>query len=225
MLSSLQLQARLPSLPNYDHTGGLAAAIGITSGTVFCGEAGTERRREYTLAGARVNLSARLMQYAAKVGEKAASEAAAAAATPADFGGTIDSIKPPKLAGEVVVSAEVKEAVFESDARAEMAHSEKAEFVALEPIKVKGKAEPVTVYKATKPAKQIANLLSEQLNIDRLLAGRAPSSAAAISSGGSNLSAASGSSGDALAHAPVFSVEIINITVEVCVSSSEVSLH
>ena len=38
------------------------------AGTVFCGEAGSARRREYTLAGARVNLSARLMQYAAKTG-------------------------------------------------------------------------------------------------------------------------------------------------------------
>ena len=41
----------MPLLPNYDGSGGLAAAIGITTGTVFCGEAGSELRREYTING------------------------------------------------------------------------------------------------------------------------------------------------------------------------------
>ena len=48
----------------------LGVAIGITSGRVFCGEAGSDQRREYTLSGARVNLAARLMQHAGKTPEK-----------------------------------------------------------------------------------------------------------------------------------------------------------
>ena len=44
----------------------LGVAVGITTGRVFCGEAGSDNRREYTLSGARVNLAARLMQAAAK---------------------------------------------------------------------------------------------------------------------------------------------------------------
>ncbi len=39
-------------------------AIGITSGRAFCGSIGNERRREYTIMGDIVNLSARLMQAA-----------------------------------------------------------------------------------------------------------------------------------------------------------------
>ena len=43
--------------------GSLQCAVGITTGLVFCGEAGWVRNRvEYTLAGAKVNLAARLMQ-------------------------------------------------------------------------------------------------------------------------------------------------------------------
>jgi len=45
----------------------LGCAIGITTGRVFCGQAGSDERREYTLAGAKVNLAARLMQAAAKM--------------------------------------------------------------------------------------------------------------------------------------------------------------
>ena len=70
VVSSLSIQSHMASFPNYDGSCGLAAAIGITSGTVFCGEAGSERRREYTINGARVNIAARLMQHAVKMIDK-----------------------------------------------------------------------------------------------------------------------------------------------------------
>jgi class 3 adenylate cyclase len=43
---------------------GERAAIGVTTGRVFCGVVGDQRRREYTVLGAVVNLAARLMQAA-----------------------------------------------------------------------------------------------------------------------------------------------------------------
>ena len=94
MLCALQLQLMLPSIQNHDASGGLRCAAGITSGTVYCGEAGSDRRREYTLSGARVNLAARLMQYAAKQ---------------ADGGGA--------PTGGVMVAVEVRQAVLASASR------------------------------------------------------------------------------------------------------------
>ena len=91
VVASVELGKLLPELPHCDQQRsgqrGLIPAIGITSGTVFCGEAGSIRRREYTLAGARVNLAARLMSHAAKRAETEG------------------------LAGCVVVSQEVRDAV------------------------------------------------------------------------------------------------------------------
>jgi class 3 adenylate cyclase len=56
--AALAMQAALTSL-------GERAAIGVTTGRVFCGVVGDQRRREYTVLGAVVNLAARLMQAAA----------------------------------------------------------------------------------------------------------------------------------------------------------------
>lgn len=72
--SAVEVVAALDGIPAWDHgqegsddrpgsSRMLKCAIGITTGQVFCGEAGWVLNRvEYTLAGAKVNLAARLMQ-------------------------------------------------------------------------------------------------------------------------------------------------------------------
>jgi class 3 adenylate cyclase len=92
--------------------------VGITTGKVFCGEAGCDVRREYTLSGDRVNLAARLMQAAEK------------------------ELGPD---GGVIVDQETHAIAHLSLSDDECA------FELLEPMKVKGKAQPVTVYRAFVP--------------------------------------------------------------------------
>jgi class 3 adenylate cyclase len=50
------------------HELGLVPSIGVTTGMAFCGLVGSQRRREYSVLGDTVNLSARLMQHATKQG-------------------------------------------------------------------------------------------------------------------------------------------------------------
>jgi class 3 adenylate cyclase len=57
-------------------------AVGITTGRAFCGEAGCNIRREYTLMGSSVNMAARLMQAAEKLGHSILVDEATSAATP-----------------------------------------------------------------------------------------------------------------------------------------------
>ena len=47
---------------------GLKASVGITTGVVFCGVVGSNTRKEFTVLGDTVNLSARLMQRACVTG-------------------------------------------------------------------------------------------------------------------------------------------------------------
>jgi class 3 adenylate cyclase/tetratricopeptide (TPR) repeat protein len=82
---------------------GVRTGIGITTGRVFCGAVGSVRRREYSLVGDVVNLSARLMQAAPK---------------------------------GILCDAATYEAA-----------QEQLTFEALPPIVVKGKSEPVAIYR------------------------------------------------------------------------------
>jgi len=61
VLSGLAICDRLWNL-------GLKASVGITAGVVFCGVVGSTTRREFTVLGDTVNLSARLMQRACVTG-------------------------------------------------------------------------------------------------------------------------------------------------------------
>jgi class 3 adenylate cyclase/tetratricopeptide (TPR) repeat protein len=82
---------------------GLRSSIGITTGQIFCGLVGNDRRREYTIVGDIVNLSTRLMQSA-----------------PGDI---------------------------RCDAATMIAAQARLKFEALTPIMVKGKTEPVAIYR------------------------------------------------------------------------------
>lgn len=61
VLCSLSVCAQLHEL-------GFTPSVGITTGRAFCGVVGSRGRREYSVLGDTVNLSARLMQHASKNG-------------------------------------------------------------------------------------------------------------------------------------------------------------
>lgn len=98
-------------------------AIGVTTGKVFCGEAGCDVRREYTLMGSAVNMAARLMQAAEKQGRS------------------------------VLVDEETYNAVPENSRI----------FERLDPILVKGRADPLPIFEpmahAGKQSIELASLL------------------------------------------------------------------
>jgi class 3 adenylate cyclase len=59
VLTALEIQKRLETIET-------EAAIGIAHGNVFCGEAGSPQRSEYTAVGLKVNIAARIMSVADK---------------------------------------------------------------------------------------------------------------------------------------------------------------
>jgi hypothetical protein len=107
---------------------GLGCAIVVASGRAFCGEIGSRQRREYTMIGDVVNLAARLMQ---------------AAATADD--------RPPTTADTRSSVVGGRSSILCDEATAQAAQSRMA-FEPLDPIAVKGKAEPIAIYRPLRTA-------------------------------------------------------------------------
>lgn len=115
VLAALDIHTKLGEL-NVRH------AIGLATGRAFCGAIGGESRREYTLIGDVVNLSARLMQVA----------------EPSLTANSNNS----KTAGFPLCD----EATF-------LAAESRVDFEILPPVQVKGKAEPVAIFRPLREIK------------------------------------------------------------------------
>lgn len=106
---------------------GRPSAIGITTGYVFCGPIGNERRREYTMVGNVVNMSARLMQ-AAEMNLKNRRRGTA------------------EIPSDILIDERTYHTIQDQIARGqELAGN--LSFEQMPAIRVKGKLEPVTVYR------------------------------------------------------------------------------
>jgi class 3 adenylate cyclase/predicted ATPase len=109
---------------------GWRCAIGITTGRAFCGSVGNAGRREYTMMGDMVNLAARLMQAAA--GTKDEGPKTKGARSDEDNQTSSLVLGPwPILCDEATYQAAQSQIAFES----------------LPSIKVKGKAQPISIYR------------------------------------------------------------------------------
>jgi class 3 adenylate cyclase/tetratricopeptide (TPR) repeat protein len=134
------------------HDLGLHCAIGVASGRAFCGEIGSAQRREYTMIGDVVNLAARLMQAAAESAIRGS--------------GSVVEGDQPRTTNHGPPTVLCDETTYQL-ARARLA------FETLPPIMVKGKVEPISMYRPLD--ERAANLKSKIINhkSDDAIVGRA----------------------------------------------------
>lgn len=126
--AALALQKRIQEM-------GMRGSIGVATGLTFCGVIGSTDRREYTMMGDAVNLSARLMQAASHLDPK---DGVPILCDPNTFHGAQFNLN----------------------------------FQALEPILVKGKQEPIPIYRPLGEKKQRALADDARSDWGKMLVGR-----------------------------------------------------
>jgi class 3 adenylate cyclase len=118
--AALEMQTALKEL-------GRSSVIGITTGYVYCGPIGNKWRREYTMVGNVVNLAARLMQAAeASIHERRRT--------------------PGEITSDILVDENTYQVIQEQIARGQELASQLS-LQRLPAVRVKGKIEPVPVYR------------------------------------------------------------------------------